>query len=292
MLKLKAALVSLVLGSSSVALASPGVTFTANAQASFSFGPEIRDHRAPTSYGMPAQLSWIQLSAPSLLRGRAVVRPQLARISNLRLQASRGATYIQSVELRFRNGTTQMLPVNRWLTSTIDLSVRNGRTIDSITVVGSANRWSTYQLFAQGSRAELPQPPVYQPPVYHPPIYQPLPPVYQPPPVHASAPYTLGQNMGFSGGIRAMNVGSIKGAFNTLRLEGAGSGAFIQMVQIDFSDGTRQMQDAVNKSLAPAEVFDIALDGLNPRSVERVVVWTNDNGRIYGSTTMFSAALL
>jgi hypothetical protein len=38
MLKIKAALISLVLGSSSVALASPGVTFTANAQAHFSFG--------------------------------------------------------------------------------------------------------------------------------------------------------------------------------------------------------------------------------------------------------------
>ena len=287
MLKLKAALVSLVLGSSSVALASPGVTFTANAQAQFSFGPQMRDHRAP-QYGMPTQSSWIQLAPAALLKnGRTTIRPELARISTLRLQAGRGMTYVQSVELRFRNGTYQSLPVNRWLTSTIDLSVRTGRAIDTITVIGSANRSSTYLLYAQGARTEQPQPPVYQPP-----IYQPLPPVYQAPPVVASAPYTLGQNMAFSGGARVMNVGSIKGAFNTLRLEGAGAGAFIAMVEIDFSDGTRQFQNAVNKPLANAEVFDIALDGLNPRSVERVVVWTNEGRAIYGANDMISAALL
>ena len=158
MLKIKAALVSLVLGSSSVALASPGVTFTANADASFSFGPEIRDHRAPTSYGMPAQTSWIQLSGPASLRnGRAVFRPELARISQLRLQASRGMTYVQRVELRFRDGTYQTLPVNRWMTvaSSIDLSVRRRGRLDSITIVGSSSRYATYQLLANGSRVEL-----------------------------------------------------------------------------------------------------------------------------------------
>lgn len=292
MLKIKAALVSLVLGTSSVALASPGVTFTANANAAFSFGPEIRDHRAPTAYPMPAQTSWIQLSAPASLRnGRAVIRPELARISQLRLQASRGFTYVQRVELRFRDGTYQTLPVNRWMTvaSSIDLSVRRG-VVDSITIVGSSSRNSTYQLLAQGSRVERPQPPIDQPP-----IYQPQPPIYQAPPVQASAAFTLGQNMSFAGtnGSRVMMVGAIKGAFNTLRLEGAGTGAFIKMVQIDFADGTHQVASEVNKNLAPAEIFDIALDGYSPRSVLDVVVWTNDGGHmIYGSTSALSAALL
>lgn len=295
MLKLKAALVSLVLGSSSVALASPVATFTANAHASFSFGPEIRDHRAPTSYARPAPTSWIELSGLASLRnGSTVIRPELARISHLRLQGSRGWTYVQRVELRFRDGTYQTLPVNRWLTSSIDLAVRRGR-VDSITVVGSSRRNATYQLLAYGSRAELPLPPVYQPPVYQPPVYQPpQPPIYQPP-VHASPAFTLGQNMGFAGtnGSRVMMVGAIKGVFNTLRLEGAGSGAFIKMVEIDFADGTKQFVSDVNKNLAPAEIFDVALDGYSPRSVARVVVWTNDSGHmIWGSTSALSAALL
>jgi len=284
MLNLKTALITLVLGSSSVALASPSVSFTADAQASFGFGPEVRDHRAP-AYGMPARMSWIQLSAPTSLRnGRAVIRPQLARISQLRLQASLGMTYVQNVELRFRDGSYQTLPVNRWLTlaSPIDLSLRSRGMIDSITVIGSARRSATYQVLAQGSRFEAPQPPVYQPPIYQ-------------PPVQASPAFTLGQNLGFYGtnGSRVMTVGAVKGAFNTLRLEGAGAGTFIQMVQIDFADGTQQFQDAVNKTLAPAEVYDISLDGLSPRSVQRVIVWTNNNGyTTYGANSAFSAALL
>ena len=295
MLKLKAALVSLVLGSSSVALASPSVTFTANAYGSFSFGPEIRDHRTQAPYGMPSHTSWVQLSAPASLRnGYAVIRPELSRISQLRLQASRGMTYVSRVDLRFRDGSYQTLQVNRWLTvaSSIDLSVRRGARVDSITVVGSSNRNATYLLLANGTRIEQPQPPVYQP---QPPIYQPQPPVYQPQPVHASPAFTLGQNMTFAGtnGTRVMMAGAIKGAFNTLRLEGAGSGAFIKMVQIDFSDGTTQYQSEINKHLAPTVIHDIALDGLNPRYVERVIVWTQDTGHMmYGSTSALSAALL
>ena len=300
MLKLKAALVSLVLGTSSVALASPGVTFTANANASFSLGPDIRDHRVPSSYRLPGQTSWIQLSAPASLRfGRAVIRPEVARISQLRLQAGRGMTYVGRVELRFRDGSSQTLTVNRWLTlaSSIDLPLRSRGRIDSITIVGSSVRHATIQLLAHGAgRIDLP---AYQPPVYQPPVYQPpQPPVYQPPAppvVQASPAFTLGMYMTFGGtyGMKQMAAGAIKGAFNTLRLEGAGTGVFITRAQIDFSDGTHQFVNDMNKNLAPGEVFDIALDGLNPRSVERVVVWTNDSNQyVYNQTGQLHAALL
>ena len=101
--------------------------------------------------------------------------------------------------------------------------------------------------------------------------------------------------MTFAGtnGSKVMMVGAIKGGFNNLRLEGAGTGVFIKAVQIDFTDGTQQFASEVNKNLAPAEVFDIALDGYSPRSVARVIVWTNDSGHtIYHSMGLLSAALL
>lgn len=294
MLKIKAALISLVLGSSSVALASPGVTFTANADASFSFGgPVLRDHRIPTSYTMPVRphTSWVALSTPMSLRnGSAVIRPELARISQLRLQASRGMTYVYRVELRFRGGGTQTLQVNKWLTtaSAIDLEIRNyRRNIDSIAVIGSASRYASHQLFANASRVEIPSP-VYQaptPPVYQPPVYQP--PVYR--------GFNLGQDMSFAGtdGRKFFNVGSDKGSFSTLRLQGASGSAYIHMVRIEFTDGTEQMLSGVQKTLLGGQSLDIKLDGFSARGVERVTVWANETGQaIQYATGSFNATLL
>lgn len=292
MLNIKATLVALVLGSSSVALASPSVTFTADAQAAFSFGPQVRDHRTP-SYSMPSRqnLAWIELSnATSLRSGRAVIRPELSNLSQLRLQATRGMTYVNRVEVRFRNGTTQTLTLNRWLTTSIDLTIRNNTNIvDSITLVGSANRSARVQMFGMGSRVvEVPQPPVYQPPVYQPPVYQP--PVVQP-----SYGLNLGQDMSFmnTDGRRFMDIGADKGAYNTLRLQGASGTTYVQMVQIDFVDGTQQFLGAVNKTLYAGQSYDIALDGYDARTVRRVTVWTDSSGRVIESSTgTFNASLL
>ena len=290
MLNIKGALISLVLGTSSVALASPGVTLTASAE----FGPTVRDHRLAAPYTMPArpEMSWIALSAPMSLRnGSAAIRPELARISQLRLQASRGMTYVRRVDLRFKNGATQSLPVNRWLTlaSSIDLSIRGNRRIDSITVIGSPNRGATYQLFGSGSRVEA-KPPVYQPPVYQPPVYQP--PVYQPPVYHG---FNLGQDMSFSGtdGRRIFTVGADKGAFNTLRLQGATGSTYIQLVRIEFTDGTVQLLSAVQATLLPGQIKDIPLDGFGGRTVNNVWVSTNfDGAAVVNSTGTFNASLL
>ena len=293
MLNLKAALISLVLGSSSVAMASPSVVFTADAQASFSFGPTVRDHRVPSALTMPTRpwASWIALSAPTSLRnGMAVIRPEASRISQLRLDASRGMTYVYRVELRFRDGTYQTLPVNQWLTraSSIHLQVRNRRQlVDSITVIGSANRYASHQVFAQGSRLE-------QPPVYQPPVYQPQPPVYQPqPPIYRGL--SLGQDMSFAGtdGRRFLNVGADKGTFNKLLLQGASGSTFIQMVKIEFADGSEQQLGGVATTLRPGQSYEIALDGYSARNVSRVIVWTDVSGRaIQESTGTFNASLL
>lgn len=292
MLKIKAALISLVLGSSSVALASPSLSLTANAEASFSFGPTVRDHRTvPSSYTMPRpHMSWIALSAPMSLRNSSVtIRPELARISQLRLQASRGMTYVRRVDIRFRDGASQSLQVNRWLTSSIDLAVRNGRRVDSITVIGFSGRGAMHQLWANGSRIE-PLPPVYQPPVAQPPVYQP--PVYQPPVYHG---FNLGQDMSFAGtdGRRILNVGADKGTFNTLRLQGATGSTYIQLVKIEFTDGSEQLLSGVQKTLLPGQIHDIALDGFSARTVNRVWVSTNfDGAAVVHSTGTFNASLL
>jgi hypothetical protein len=284
-MKIKAVLISLVLGSSSVALASPSVTFTAKADASFAFGgPVTRDHRVPSSYQLPGRrASWVALSSPMSLRsGSATIHPELARISQLRLEAKRGMTYVNRVELRFRNGGVQMLRVNRWLTSasTIDLDIKNDRRIiDSIVVVGSSNRFSSHQVFAIGSRFEAPiyqAPPVNQPPVYQPPVY------------HG---FNLGQNLSIVGGAKLLGVGADKGAFNTLRLQGVSGSPYIAMVKIDFADGTSQVQSPLNKTLLAGQSLDIALDGHGARSVERVTLWSTGGAFRY-STGTFNATLL
>ena len=297
MLKIKAVLLSLVLGSSSVAMASPSVTLAANANATISFGPAVRDHRTPTAYAMPRpQMSWIALSAPMALRnGTAVIRPEITRISELRLQPSRGMTYVRRVDVQFRDGARQTLQVNRWLTSSIHLDVRDNRRIDSITVIGWSGWGASHQLFAHGSRHEMPQPPVYQPPVYQPPVYQPpvyQPPVSQPPAYHA---LSLGQDISFANtdGRRIFNVGADKGAFNTLRLQGATGSTYIQLVKLEFTDGTEQLLSGVQKTLLPGQIHDIALDGFDARTVNRVWVSTNfDGAAVVHSTGTFNASLL
>ena len=243
---------------------------------------------------MPArpQTSWMALSAPMSLRnGSAVIRPELARISQLRLEASRGMTYVRRVNLRFRDGTYQSLQLNRWLTlaSPIALAIRDNRSIDSITVIGSSGRGASHQLFANGSRVET-QPPVYQVPVYQPPVYQP--PVYQPPLYHG---FSLGQDMSFAGtdGRRILNVGADKGTFNTLRLQGATGSTYIQLVKIEFTDGSEQLLTAVQKTLLPGQTHDIPLDGFGARTVTRVWVSTNfDGAAVVHSTGTFNASLL
>lgn len=182
MSKIKAALITLMLGSSSAAMASPSLSFSANAQVSFGTSvsaPIVRDHRSepappPAAYPMPVNqwTSWISLGAPlSLSDGRDVVRPSLANmnITQLRLQATVGMSYVQKVQIRFKDGTLQNLTLNKWLTTkapmiNLDLQA-NHRGIDSITVLGTAAaRNASYQLFAQGSRTvELPHP--AQPPM-------------------------------------------------------------------------------------------------------------------------------
>jgi hypothetical protein len=290
MSKIKTALVTLLLGSSA-AMASP--SFTISADASFNIAqPHVRDHRPAYPMPTPAE-SWMSLGSVSLQRGRATLRPTLSDISELRLQATNGWTRIANVQIRFRDGAMQNLPVNQWLSTRspieLDLAAHRGG-VSSITLLGTG-RYSSVQVFANGYAAELP--PVYQPPVYQPPVYQPpQPPVYQPPVYHG---LELGSGMSFLGtdGRRFLEVGADKGTFRTLHLQGDSGTTYIQMVKISFANGQDQMLTSVDQTLGCEQSIDIPLDGHGNNRILMVTVWTNDSGRaITSSTGTFKASLL
>ncbi len=295
MSKIKAVLVTLMLGSSSAAMADSAVSFTA--QANLAFGtrvsaPITRDHRTDQAYQMPGSryTSWISLGSPlSLSAGVSTVRPSLTNITELRLQASSGMSYVRTVQIRFRDDSVQNINLNQWITSNdrmINVSLKANRYgVDSITVRGSAARNAKYQMFAQGTAvAEVP-PPVYQPPVYQPPVYQP--PIYQ--------GLSIGSGMSFLGtdGRRFMSVGADKGTFRTLRLQGESGSTFVQMVKVSFTNGTEQFLGAVHQTLGRGQSIDIPLDGNGKNSILQVTVWTADSGMpITTATGTFNASLL
>lgn len=273
MSKIKALITTLVLGSSSVAMASPSFSLSAGAEWSFgnrtSSGPVIRDHRTTT---------WTALSQPvSAMYGRTTIRlHNTAAFSTLKLQGVAGAAYVDNIILELANGRRQVIEVDRWIDSRspVQLNVKNNRQISSVTINGSANRRASYQLFghAQYPMYETPvsNPPVYQPPVYQPPVYQP--PVYQ--------GVLLGSGLDFahSDGREFITVGAQKGSFEAIRIMGTSGTTFVKMVQIDFADGTSQFLSAINRELRAGQSFDLELDGHTRRAIARVTVWMKEDG--------------
>lgn len=271
MSKIKALITTLVLGSSSVAMASPSFSLSAGAEWSFgnrtSRGPVIRDHRT---------ITWTALSQPlSAAYGRNTVRlTNPVAYSNLKLQATAGMSYVDNIVLEFGHGRRQVIEVDRWITtgSPAQINVNNGRLITSVTINGSANRRASYQLFGYGRYEMTPvsNPPVYQPPVYQPPVYQP--PVYQ--------GVLLGSGLDFahSDGREFITVGAQKGSFEAIRIMGTSGTTFVKMVQIDFADGTSQFLSAINRELRTGESVDLELDGHTRRAIARVTVWMKEDG--------------
>jgi hypothetical protein len=136
MKKLAILVTSLVLGASSVALATPSATSA--------YAPsDIRDHRNP-GYGRwtPRPIAWSTLSSHSSLsaRGRAVIDvSSRQRFTKLQLDAN-GSMFVDKVMIVFGNGQTQTVNLDARLMSrsaplTIDLA-GNQRAIDKVVVVG------------------------------------------------------------------------------------------------------------------------------------------------------------
>lgn len=148
-MNLKTILVSLVLGSSSIALAAPAL---ASAQPATVV---VRDHAAGTEYTVAgAQASWRGMPKPPVYRpvtlasglrltsGRAsiAVGGQAGKFDALQLTASAGKTFIKQVTVQFNNGQSQVVGLGKMLdgndTLTIDLA-GNHREIRKIVVTGN-----------------------------------------------------------------------------------------------------------------------------------------------------------
>lgn len=163
----KAILVSLVLGSSSIAMASPsapGVTVATEGDASYD-ATVVRDHRSADSYtSSPAQPTYhrggwngggplppvyrpVTLASGVHLTAdrRAVidVGGQLGRFGTLRIQATSGRVFVKQVYVQFANGERQIVRnLDRTLTSgeslTLDLD-GSRRAIRRVVVSGSSS---------------------------------------------------------------------------------------------------------------------------------------------------------
>jgi len=160
-MNLKTILVSLVLGSSSIALAAPAL---ASAQPATVI---VLDHAAGTEYtvtsapaGRPTAIdykdgqSWHGMPKPAVYRpvtlasgmrlssGRAsiAVGSRAGKFDTLQLTASAGKTFIRQVTVQFNNGQNQVVGLGKMLdgndTLTIDLA-GNHREIRKIVVTGN-----------------------------------------------------------------------------------------------------------------------------------------------------------
>ena len=165
-MNIQALITMLVLGSSSVALARPVTT------SGYEGAPIVRDHRAdrdhrdhrapaPAYEGSlqsppPFVPLWVTLGTQSRIAdGKMAFRvgPRLGRFSALKLQSSAGKSLIKRVEIRFTDGRTQVVALDRYLnasnrTITIDLAGEWSRSIRNVTVVGRNARSSAFTVLA------------------------------------------------------------------------------------------------------------------------------------------------
>ena len=165
-MNLKAIIASLVLGSSSIAMASPSVTFSATAQGAYGT-TVVRDHRfdddrtpiaQPVAQPAYYRDGWHREPLPPVYRpvllasamhfapdGRTsiTVGNQAGRFNTLQISANSGRTFIKQVYIQFENGQEQVVrALNRTLLGnqslTLDLD-GNYRAIRRIVVYGRAN---------------------------------------------------------------------------------------------------------------------------------------------------------
>jgi hypothetical protein len=145
-MNLKTILVSLVLGSSSIALAAPAAPAPAPAAAQTA-RPNAIDYRDGQSWrGMPRPPVFrppvTLASSMRLTSGRAAIAVgnQAGKFDTLQLKASAGKTFIKQVTVQFNNGQSQVVGLGKLLdgndTLTIDLA-GNHREIRRIVVTGN-----------------------------------------------------------------------------------------------------------------------------------------------------------
>ena len=172
-MNIKALITTLVIGSSSIALADPSwqAGVHVDNDGDVDAGVVIRDHRgyepAPAPATVPSYwpqpvyqapispptLGWVELRQPTkIVGGRDFVTVHARRrFSQITLQSDGGRTRVAEVAIQFRDGTWQTLRPNMMLdaqnsTLTIDLSER--AQINRICVYGSSGRLGRYSILA------------------------------------------------------------------------------------------------------------------------------------------------
>lgn len=171
MSKLKALIATLVLGSSSIAMAQPSFRDTSSSydrserfDRSDRFGRDQRidrdrrwdrDEQTQPQFGGPRvyRTSWVSLAEPMQLSHRrdAIDVNQRGTFTQLRLQTAAGTSFIQRVIVHFHDGGRQVVEINR----TVDPTHRmlqflldgNNRRVDGISIVGRSQRGAAIQVF-------------------------------------------------------------------------------------------------------------------------------------------------
>jgi hypothetical protein len=303
MSKMKALITTLVLGTSSVAMADSSISFHANASWGTPMSaPVVRDHRPATvSYQQPARVrgTWVALTEPmTLSRGRGFIDlSSRTPLNQIRLQSASGQAFISTITVQYTNGASQVVTLNQWIDSRNPLAQFNlNRTaqVDSILINGSHGmRSGKFQVFGYATSRRPEQPPVYQPPVYQPPVYQP--PVYQPPVYQPATPLSvpLANNVTLWGthGSKEILVDRAQRSFTTLRITGTTGSSPMSHIIVAFTNG-HQQTIPINRTQVPGENLDLTLDGAGRYNIERITVYHNGSAQLVGPTGYFNVTAL
>lgn len=140
-MKIKAVLVTLILGSSSLALADHTTT------------PEVRDHRSLHGYAQPVVAQPLLLANNTHLMGRAYIKlaPTWRSFTKLELRSNKGRTKIDRVVVELANGRREIVRAGGIVAGkqslTIDLP-GNARFIKSVLLLGDSRGRATIDVLA------------------------------------------------------------------------------------------------------------------------------------------------
>ena len=160
-MKIAAVIASLIIGSSSLALAQPGNVYGAPANvygAQQATEPCITPAPAPAPAPvvqpvvyLPQHHSWTALSQPMrLVNGQRIkVGAKEGQFNRVELKATRGTSFVSTVAIEFSGGGMQTVQLNQNLSSSLQINLDGtNRSIKNITVYGASKGRSAYQVLA------------------------------------------------------------------------------------------------------------------------------------------------
>jgi hypothetical protein len=108
------------------------------------------DRRTDEGQRTDVHRGWVSLATMDISRKQTVDIDRRPTFSRIRLQAARGAAYVDFVTIRFGNGEQEHVDVRRRIGrgEMADIPI-HGRHIEAITVHGRPDRWSRIQIIAQ-----------------------------------------------------------------------------------------------------------------------------------------------